>query len=102
MEKQEIVNKFMSSKMPLTSKMDNGSIKIQLLNFIEWLEAEKLILPDVSRFIRLNTKPILTRLTKQASKLIVPCDLCIFADQDDRHDICQKCSNENDPDQYYR
>ena len=49
MNKEKIVDKFMSSKMPITTSMDNGLFKTKLYNFIEWLESEQLLLCEVVR-----------------------------------------------------
>lgn len=37
---EQIVDSFMNDKMPLTTKLDNGLLKTQLFDFLQWLQAK--------------------------------------------------------------
>lgn len=67
------------------------------------LKDEQLILNGVSGSIGENTGLIIDELTQEECKYFVSaCEVCRFRDIDDDSEICKKCTETLELDQYYR
>jgi len=76
----------------------------EMEKYCTFLETENkaLALCEVSRSVGKDTKPTLMEMTEKQKKInYVSCLLCKYKENDIESDVCQKCMEENNENQYY-